>query len=81
MNNLKCYQVILPITISQKEKRISIFNLTSSQFILTALGALKRIIVTKNMMSISNQQKTNSFYKEKHVKKTECLYDCQDGLI
>ena len=69
------------MTKSQKEKRIKIFNLISLQFILTASGALKRIIITPNMMSVSNQQKTNSFNKEIHVKKTEWLYDCQDELI
>ena len=59
------------MTKSQKEKKILNFNLISSQFILKASEALKRIIITPNMMSVSNQQKTNSFNKEIHVKKTE----------
>ena len=40
------------MTKSQKEKRIKIFNLISSQFILTASEALERIIITPNMMSV-----------------------------
>ena len=48
---------------------------------LTTSRGLERIVITPNMISISNQQKTVSFNKEIHIKKLNVLYDCRDGLI
>ena len=48
---------------------------------LTTSRGLERIVITPNMISISNQQKTLSFNKEIHVKKLNVLYDCRDGVI
>ena len=67
--------------ISKGKEEIKFVIFISSQFMLTTLRGLERIVITPNMISISNQQKTLSFNKEIHVKKLNVLYDCRDGLI
>ena len=65
--------------ISKGKEEIKFVIFISSQFMLTTSRG--RIVITPNMISVSNQQKTISFNKEIHVKKLNVLYDCRDGLI
>ena len=67
--------------ISKGKEEVKFVIFISSQFMLTTSRGLERIVITPNMISISNQRKTISFNKEIHVKKLNVLYDCRDGLI